>query len=798
MSSLFAKINASQISASARSLRTHLHTPLFMNAYLLILNQGLSAGLGFLYWMAAARYYPTGLVGQASALISTLGFLSVLAEFSLKSGMQRFLPRAGRHVQRMVLITYAVVLLLTGILTVLFFTIGHLLRFADSLLLGLSPTSLLLLILANMVYTIFVVQDGVLMGIRRTQWVLVENTIYNISKMVLLLVGISGLFENGIVASWFIPVPLVVLLVNGLIFWRFIPRFFKAASISGESVHSRQVIKSVAGDHLGTVLSETSIRLLPLLVINLLGASASAYFYQAWMISTMLYLLSWNVSASFAVEAASHPEKIVQYSRQTLRQILSLLIPLTLIAAAGAPLILGIFGSVYAREGTTLLRLLALSAIPYGFNAWYLSYSRVRMHIRSVILLQGLQCVITLGMSFWGLPRYGIGAIGLAWFVAQAAISIFAILQSRSILFGAPAGKASRQLAEVSPRSDRDRAAQAGSPLQGLGPGALALAEEAPSLYLFLSPHLDDAVLSCGGLLSRLARAGKKVLVVSVFTADLSKGLPLSWLARRNLRSWGLEAAGKPFSLRCQEDIAAAQFLGVKTAHLGFLDALYRRSQGGALYYPRSTVGLPLHPEDQVVTGQAVSARLKELRAEVTDPASLQVFVPLGLGGHVDHQLVRACAESVFDREILMYYEDMPYAARRAAQVGYGAGVRWNNPAPWLQQASEPRAVARVALTPDEIEARIEASACYRSQIPGLYPGQIRRNLEILSARAPWATQELWPLYRRFANPAGPRKKMERSLKTYIQQAGGENYWYHPHPESMKTRVESGVLYGQK
>jgi len=93
-------------------------------------------------------------------------------------------------------------------------------------------------------------------------------------------------------------------------------------------------------------------------------------------------------------------------------------------------------------------------------------------------------------------------------------------------------------------------------------------------LHLFISPHLDDVALSCGGYVRRISEAGKKVVVVTVMTADLPKG-PVSWLARRNHLAWHLGDA--PFALRRGEDEAAVRALGATHRHLGLLDAMYRR-----------------------------------------------------------------------------------------------------------------------------------------------------------------------------------------------------------------------------
>ena len=53
-------------------------------------------------------------------------------------------------------------------------------------------------------------------------------------------------------------------------------------------------------------------------------------------------------------------------------------------------------------------------------------------------------------------------------------------------------------------------------------------------VHLFVSPHLDDVALSCGGYVRYLTRAGELVIVLTVFSADPPAGTALSWLARRN------------------------------------------------------------------------------------------------------------------------------------------------------------------------------------------------------------------------------------------------------------------------
>src|SRR5262249_44072470 len=93
---------------------------------------------------------------------------------------------------------------------------------------------------------------------------------------------------------------------------------------------------------------------------------------------------------------------------------------------------------------------------------------------------------------------------------------------------------------------------------------------------LFISPHLDDAVLSAGSLIAFLADKAP-VKVVTIFTEASS--LPHTRLAKAVVRNCGLEDAFVFVEERKKEDRALFQKLNVPTVHLGFIDAPWRKRQ---------------------------------------------------------------------------------------------------------------------------------------------------------------------------------------------------------------------------
>lgn len=219
---------------------------------------------------------------------------------------------------------------------------------------------------------------------------------------------------------------------------------------------------------------------------------------------------------------------------------------------------------------------------------------------------------------------------------------------------------------------------------------------------IYLSPHFDDAILSCGGRVSQLCRQKVSVLIVT-----LAAGAPpdrLSTLAKTLHHDWDKTAS---LSDRRQEDITACQQLGADWLHVPVPDALYRLN-------PQTQQPLYTSLEELFLTPSSVDDVAKRWTEVLRSlPAADAIFSPLGIGNHVDHRLVRQAAMSTFDHQVLYYYEDFPYCHRFGA-VLRATWPRWH----WKQTL--------FPLSSEDLEARIAAMQCYESQIDMLDGGQGR------------------------------------------------------------------------
>ncbi|HEX9074396.1 MAG TPA: hypothetical protein VF932_01395, partial [Anaerolineae bacterium] len=431
-------------------LLLHIRTPLYRNAYVLVVNQIAVAGLGVVYWMIAARLYDPAVVGQNVALMSTLLALADLSELALKSAMVRFVPRAGARTPRLVLYTYGTILV-AAILTVsALFLVGSRFELIAGWL-GSAPVDVALVIATVTIWCILYVEDGVLVGMRQTVWVLVRNMAFSTSKILLLIVGVRFFYNQGVLVSWFLPTPFLVLLINGLIFWRFLPKHIAETQAQVSPFTKRQFVTSVAGDYSGSILAVTCVRLLPLLVISLQGNSASAFFYQAWIIATPLYDITSNVASSFTVEASANLAQIGAYSRRIILHKARLVLPMAAAIFVSAPFILSLFGAAYARESTDLLRWLALATVPVILNTWYINYSRVLNAVKGIFLTQASVAVLTTGLSYLWLPTFGVTGVGMAYFASQSLVALLVVFRLASLFL-----KKADQ-AEMSPVASRNR-----------------------------------------------------------------------------------------------------------------------------------------------------------------------------------------------------------------------------------------------------------------------------------------------------------------------------------------------------
>lgn len=250
--------------------------------------------------------------------------------------------------------------------------------------------------------------------------------------------------------------------------------------------------------------------------------------------------------------------------------------------------------------------------------------------------------------------------------------------------------------------------------------------------HIYLSPHLDDVALSCGGTIAQQVRRGETVAVITVFAGSPPPGSTLSSFAHSLHERWRASASSSadfadPPAVRRAEDQRAFATISpaIRVIHLPLPECIYR-------FDPTSRETLYASEEDIFGEVLPTDPALSMLRSVPPFPVSAVLYVPLGVGHHVDHLLVRWAMEGWrLPNDVVRYYEEYPYAEDSAAlQAALGERAGW-------------QAIVN-ALDEQALTAKISAVAQYRSQLSTF-----------------WDDTEA----------------MEAALRRYAARVGGERMW---------------------
>jgi O-antigen/teichoic acid export membrane protein len=422
--------SARTFSAGRLRLREHLDDPLYRTGYFLILGTGITSLLGVGFWALAAHSYSARVVGLNAAAIAAMTLVAEACTLGLSAVLVRYLPVAGGSTRKLVSRSYAVTIslaLVVGLIAALSSGV-----WSPKLSFLSGGGWLIGFVLAAAGTTVFTLQDSVLTGLRAAKWIPLENSLYALAKLLLLIGLASTLTGSGPFVAWTAPLLIAILVVNYLIFTRLIP-----SSPSEGRLDRSRLLSMATGNYAGKLFTLAGNLYMPILVANRVSAADAAYFYVPWMISLAIELVALNMMTSLTVEAATDLERLRQLTRRALGQSLRLVVPIAAVAAIVAPWALLIFGSAYADAGASLLRLLALGMVPNVIVTLGITIARIEHRGRIVVAVQGTHCVLVLVFSALLLPSQGIDAVGYVWTASQTAIALVLLATLlRPLLFG--------------------------------------------------------------------------------------------------------------------------------------------------------------------------------------------------------------------------------------------------------------------------------------------------------------------------------------------------------------------------
>jgi len=399
---------------------------LYRNSIYLMLSTGVMAVFGFFFWMINARLYSAEQVGIGTTLISIMALISSFSLLGLGNSLIKYLPTSDKKNEK--INTSFMLVGLTSIFISIFFLV-FLKTFSPRLLFVRESILFSLLFILFIVFSsLNIISENVFIAYRSSKFVLIKNTISSIVKLILpiflVALGAYGIFMS-------IGIATAVAFLVSLIF--LILRF----NYSPKPIIDRIVVKIMTkfslGNYIAGFIGGLPAMVLPILIINSIGARFSAYFYIDMMIASLLYIIPAATSQSLFAEGSYSERELKVHLNKAIKIISLLLTPAILVTFLFGKYILLVFGKEYSSEGVIFLQILAISGIFLSINYIGNSIFYIKHRIKLMILVNFIGASIILSLSIMLIHQNLLG-IGVGWILGQGISSVIYLLFIKKLL----------------------------------------------------------------------------------------------------------------------------------------------------------------------------------------------------------------------------------------------------------------------------------------------------------------------------------------------------------------------------
>jgi O-antigen/teichoic acid export membrane protein len=409
----------------------------------LIFSKVATMGLGFIFWLAAARLFEPAQVGIAAGIVSAMMLCNQLALVGVGSAFIIEFPHEPRR---------------SRLLDTSFTLIGISSLAAAGLFLALAagafsrlgvvdrPLFAAVFTVTTVLGTAGILFDQVSTSLRRGDQALTRGVLFGLSAVV--FVGALGLITRAasafaIFSAWIVG-SLGMCLLGALQLRRSLCYGYRPRL---ELRVARRLLRVGLPNHVLTLTERAPGLILPIIVIERLSPAANAAWYAAWMMAMVVYMVPIQVGMTLFAEAAHQPAALRRLVGHGVRLSLVLGGGAALALAISARRVLSILGPHYATAGTTPLRLLVLAVVPLTLTQAYFVACRSRQRLREAIVTGLVGGTASLGGAAIVARPAGLTGIALVWLAVQALTAAWSVWRVRAV--SAPAA---RSAPEARPR----------------------------------------------------------------------------------------------------------------------------------------------------------------------------------------------------------------------------------------------------------------------------------------------------------------------------------------------------------
>ena len=398
------------------------------NSFNVIGTTGINAALGYAYWLVAAHWFTPDTIGVATAATAAISLASLFACGGLDTWLVQNLPKTdaqGWSAKVGTALAFSgVVGLIAGFITAL---VARPHGTGDAAM-GVGVT-LALVSIGAAAWTMTVLIDGAFLADRRADAMLIRNAGFGVVKLAMIIaVAVVGTARSStnLTIVW-VAATLISVAASLAIQFRKIERAvtIRAADFADSVKH---MLGTTGWHFLTNMGGRLPMYVLPLIVINRASATDNAYFYVAWMLGSLFFVVSNGAAATLLASGAEHGADIAELTRTSVRFIGKVLPALAVGCILFGRFALSLFGPGYAHAGYAMVLVLVSAAIPDGITNIATSLMRLRHHFKQAAALNLFMAITGCVLAYLLVPVWGITGAGAGWALSQTAGSVIVVM----------------------------------------------------------------------------------------------------------------------------------------------------------------------------------------------------------------------------------------------------------------------------------------------------------------------------------------------------------------------------------
>jgi O-antigen/teichoic acid export membrane protein len=401
------------------------HRLLLTGSAVLVVGAAVQAITGSLFWLIAARTGTTTEVGHASALFTSVLFVSYATGLGLPVAVARY--AADRSRQSDVVFTWGLIAttIASAIGSVCYLALFH--PPATDVLTHWHGAAGPLLFFVMVVGAAFsLVVDVRFMTVRRWNLVLIRILLVGVIRL-----PFVALLPDGHRALWLFVLAAGPTAVSGVAGVLLLPR------VTGGGLHlrprpvtARAAARYSLVNYVSTLTYQAPYFVLPVIVLANVPASVNAAFYVAWGITAVAFYVPSAIGQALLAEGGKEGAHL----RSQVRLALALAVGLMCIATVGAVAFRGLLTTIYGedyREAARILPALIGAGVPWAVTSLLLTEARVlHRHVANVAITLALTVAIIVPALVL-VPRDGVDGATRAWLFGNLVAAVVAMVATR-------------------------------------------------------------------------------------------------------------------------------------------------------------------------------------------------------------------------------------------------------------------------------------------------------------------------------------------------------------------------------